>query len=232
VIMSEMTSVNCFSLVFLAIIFSGQTSGHFVKKCCPEGQLLESVPEYGGDIFKVKCIAPNLKEVTKERTKDGVREPFDTNAIRLGVLFPNNTLASGGSYEVLVASSDVCGGFKIKDPYQVETLYTDGFLVDNRGYERPYDCVDFVFNSSETRPTGIFCEDDHRAACPEGRTCIEKCCRQGKLLVTGIDGLECQESDHPMWSSDKYKRGDFLRSRPNKKNDGKSKYHSNKSFDL
>ena len=27
-------------------------------------------------------------------------------------------------------------------------------------------------------------------------------------------------------------RGDFLRSRPNKKNDGKSKYHSNKSFDL
>ena len=26
--------------------------------------------------------------------------------------------------------------------------------------------------------------------------------------------------------------GDFLRSRPNKKNDGKSKYHSNKSFDL
>ena len=27
-------------------------------------------------------------------------------------------------------------------------------------------------------------------------------------------------------------RGDFLRSRPNKKNDGKSKYHSNKSCDL
>ena len=25
--------------------------------------------------------------------------------------------------------------------------------------------------------------------------------------------------------------GDFLRSRPNKKNDGKSKHHSNKSFD-
>ena len=27
-------------------------------------------------------------------------------------------------------------------------------------------------------------------------------------------------------------RGDFLRSGPNKKNDGKSKYYSNKSFDL
>ena len=29
-----------------------------------------------------------------------------------------------------------------------------------------------------------------------------------------------------------YLWGDFLRSRPNKKNDGKYKYHSNKSFDL
>ena len=199
-----MTSVNCFSLVFLAIIFSGQTSGHFVRKCCPEGELLESVPEYGGDIFKVKCIAPNLKKVPKERTKDGGREPFDTNALipRLDVLFPNNTLAPGGSYEVLVASS---GGFKIKDPYQVKTLYTDGFLVDNRGYERPYDCVDFVFISSETFPTGIFCEGDYRPTCPEGLTCLEKCCRQGKLLAKGIGGLECRESDHPMRSSDKYK---------------------------
>ena len=33
-------------------------------------------------------------------------------------------------------------------------------------------------------------------------------------------------------SDNKGCRGDFLRSRPNKKNDGKSKYHSNKSFDL
>ena len=182
-----MTSANL--LVFLAITFYGQTSGHFVRKCCPERELLESVPEHGGDIFEVKCIATNLKKVPKERTKDGVREPFDTNPIipRLDVLFPNNTLAPGGSYEVLVASSDVCDGFKIKDPYQVKTLYTDGFLVDDRGYERPYDCVDFVFNSSETRPTGIFCEDDHHPACPEGRTCLEKCCRQGKLLVKGID---------------------------------------------
>lgn len=161
-----MTSANCLSLVFLAIIFFCHTNGHFVRKCCPEGKLLESVPEYGGDIFQDKCIAPNLKKVPKGRTKDGVREPFATNAIvpRLGLLFPNNTLASGGSYEVLIASSDVCDGFKIKDPYQVKTLYTDGFLVDDRGNERPYDCVDFVFNSSETRPTGIFCEDDHRAA--------------------------------------------------------------------
>jgi len=153
-----MTSVNCFPLVFLAIIFSGQTSGHFVKKCCPEGELLESVPGHGGDIFEVKCIGPNLKKVPKERTKDSLREPFDMNALiaRLDVHFPNNTLASGGNYEVLIASSDICDGFKIKDPYQVKTLYTDAFLVDDRGNERPYDCVDFVLNSSETRPTGIF----------------------------------------------------------------------------
>ena len=178
------------------------------RKCCSEGELLESVPEYGGDIFEVKCIAPNLKKVPKERTKDGVREPFDTNALipRLDLHFPNNTLASAGdSYEVLIASSDVCDGLKIKDPYHVKTLYTDGFLVDDRGNERPYDCVDFVFISRETFPTGNFCLDDHRAACPEGRTCLEKCCRQGKLLAKGIGGLECRESDHPMRSSDKYK---------------------------
>ena len=75
-----MTSVNCLLLVFLAIIFSGQTSGHFVKKCCPEGQLLESVPEYGGDIFKVKCIAPNLKKVPKERTKDDNEKRYKREA--------------------------------------------------------------------------------------------------------------------------------------------------------
>ena len=60
-----MTNANL--LVFLAIIFYGQTSGHFVEKCCPEGELLESVPENGGDIF----VKENPKGEAAKKMFDG-----------------------------------------------------------------------------------------------------------------------------------------------------------------
>ena len=203
-------------LLSLVLLSFYQARGHFVRKCCPAGEQL--APEYRPDddpeddpIYedtKVKCISPGQLSLLKEASTRQIQfQPSNTTSTipKLPLLFPDNSPAPEGSFEVLVTSSTVCDGYKIDNPHHVKAIYTDGFVIDG-SYERPYDCVDFVFNYSNVQPVGIFCNEEYRRACPEDRTCLEKCCRHGKLLVKGIDGLECQESNHSMWSSSSYEK--------------------------
>ena len=196
-------------LIFVAVLSLFQARGQFLRKCCPQGELLAIAPEEGDT--KVKCIDPgqasSLLEQGRESTTQIPFQPsnYASTIPKLSLLFPDNSPAPDGTFEVLVSSAAVCDGFEIsEDP--VKTIYTDGFVIDDYwGLERPYDCVDFVFNSTDELPAGIFCQNEsYIRACPEDRTCLEKCCRHGQLLVKGMDGLECQESNHSMWSSNGY----------------------------
>ena len=207
-----LTVETMFVKKFVVLLFVSLSRGHYVKKCCPEGERLAIPPK--SEDTKVKCIAAgqssqNPKDPGNEKTSQISFESFNgtTTSQNLTLLFPNNSKADEGSFEVLVASTNVCGGHKIKDPVKVKEIYTDGFVIDNWNYELPYDCVDFV-SSSDEHPTGIFCNKNQRPPCPKDRTCVEKCCRHGKLLVhdNSRDRLECQESDHLMWSPNSYKR--------------------------
>ena len=197
-------------LLFITLLYLDGANGHFVRKCCPKGEQLAIAPRY--EDTEVKCIAPGQSSLLKGNGSTGQKTfqpPDPTSTIpKLALLFPDNSPAPEGSFEVLVTSTTVCDGYKMKDPRdQVKIIYTDGFVIDGiRNIERPYDCVDFVLNSNNEHPTGIFCPEEHRRTCPEDRTCLEKCCRHGKLLVKGMDGLKCQESDHSMWSSNSFKK--------------------------
>ena len=164
-----LTVETMFIKKFVVLLFVSLSRGHYVKKCCPEGERLAIPPK--SEDTKVRCIAARQssspKDPGNEKTSQISFESFNgtTTSQNLTLLFPNNSKADEGSFEVLVASTNVCGGHKIKDPVKVKEIYTDGFVIDNWNYELPYDCVDFV-SSSDEHPTGIFCNKNQRPPCP------------------------------------------------------------------
>ena len=89
-----------------------------------------------------------------------------------------------------------------------EEVFHDGFVRSN-GVERPYDCVDDVLEegageererkeSEKAKFAALTCPG--AASCPAGHRCIEKCCREGQLLVgTGEKSKPECIPEFPLW---------------------------------
>ena len=100
----------------------------------------------------------------------------------------------------------------------VEEIFHDGFVQSN-GVERPYDCVDDVLEKGDgegrlerkerAKFAALTCP--RAANCPLGRRCIEKCCREGKLLVRKEERSkpECTPG-FPLWTPEAGQEGDDI----------------------
>ena len=173
-------SIGVKTLIILLAVLQGGSPVPMVRKCCPEGEGL------AGNTSRVTCVP--LEQVKA-----------------LPMVLPNGSIASEGSYQVLPIPKPFCGGRKIKAMGFVDTVFTDGFVLWN-GRERPYNCVDYLKEEIRTtihQPTAVFCPMDPGPlnACPEGKKCVEKCCREGKVLRGNKSGrLRCEASNQSLWS--------------------------------
>jgi len=154
-----------------------------VTKCCDQGQRLSLAGE-------PSCEHSPSK--TPLEVANGTQHPLPE-----------------GAYEERIAGWPLCGGEQYQVIENVESVAMDGFGFKPGLPPLPAYCVDFNKDITSAGLVALFCpEAEPWRFCPEGSTCVEKCCREGELLFEDTkDGvIKCIKSNHTQddWIYKKY----------------------------
>ena len=197
-------------LIFPSHLVNFAQSTGRLTKCCPLGKAL-ILPEDSRKTLRrssqqiPKCH-PLIKpaHLLRESKSFNSGQPF-------GPAGPSVNNSSNSSFEVLRIEqiSSLCSE---GSPHfaLVEEVFHDGF-VRWKGVERPYDCVDHVLEKGDGQRKFAALTCAGSASCPLGRRCIEKCCREGQLLVGKEESSkpECIPGS-PLWRPEGQGGGDVV----------------------
>ena len=182
-------------LIFPSHLVNFAQSTGRLTKCCPLGKAL-ILPEDSR-----KTLRRSSQQIPKCHPLIKPAHPLrESKSFNSGSTGPSVNNSSNSSFEVLRIEhlpslcSEGSPHFAL-----VEEVFHDGF-VRWKGVERPYDCVDHVLEKGDGQRKFAALTCAGSASCPLGRRCIEKCCREGQLLVgTGEKSKPECIPEFPLW---------------------------------
>ena len=213
------------TFIFFPCLNNFAASSRTLTKCCPHGEAFDfpsvSTSPLRRSEQSPKCLpifgSPGTHNLTKIKTFTSGRF-FNVNR--------KEKNDSNGTVKVLTISHlpNLCyeGSPHVA---LVEKVSHDGFVTNN-GVEQPYDCVDELLEENDgkerkekeskgEKPKFAALTCRRSANCPVNHRCVEKCCKEGQLLVQDEDKSSRPRCVHgsSLWKPEQVKDGvvDILR---------------------